>query len=96
MTSSGGAAKNETWCVYVLRCCNDFLYIGLTNNIEKRLKQHEQGKGSKFVRSRRPFVLLKTIPCRNSGDARRLEYRLKRLTRNRKIEVLGLSVGPLQ
>jgi putative endonuclease len=91
MTSSVDAAGNETWCVYVLRCCNGFLYIGLTNNIERRLKEHERGKGSKFVRSRRPFVLLKTIPCRNSGDARRLEYRLKRLTRNKKIEILGLS-----
>ena len=78
------------WCVYVLRCRNNCLYIGMTNNLEKRIEKHKLGIGSKFVRSWRPFELVKTIPCKNAGEARGLEYDLKRLTRKKKIEVLEL------
>jgi putative endonuclease len=90
-----GKSKNGKWCVYVLKCRSNFIYIGLTNNIDKRLKEHEKGTGSKFVRSRRPFELVKTISCKNAAEARRLEYSLKRLKRSRKIEVLGLKIGPV-
>lgn len=82
--------NSGTWCVYVLRCRNASLYIGITNNLEKRLEKHRLGMGSKFVRSWRPFELVKTIPCRNAGEARRLEGSLKRFTRKKKIEALGL------
>jgi ribonuclease HI len=82
---------NEKWCVYVLKCSNDYFYIGMTNNLDRRLKEHERGRGSKFVRSWRPFVLVKTIQCKNAGEARSLEHHLKKLTRSKKIEVLGLA-----
>jgi ribonuclease HI len=85
--------SSGTWCVYVLRCHNNSLYIGMTNNIDKRMEKHALGIGSKFVRSWRPFELVRTIPCGNAGEARRLEYDLKRLTRKKKIEVLGLHMG---
>jgi len=78
------------WCVYVLRCRNNSLYIGMTNNLEKRLEKHRLGSGSRFVRSWRPFELVKIIPCSSAGEARRLEFDLKRLTRKKKIEVLEL------
>jgi ribonuclease HI len=81
------------WCVYVLRCRNNSLYIGMTNNLEKRIEKHKLGIGSKFVRSWRPFELVKTIPCKNAGEARRLEYDLKKLTREKKIEVLELRMS---
>ncbi len=86
-------ANSGTWCVYVLRCRNNSLYIGMTNNLDKRIEKHKLGIGSKFVRSWRPFELVKTIPCKNAGEARRLEYDLKRLTRKKKIEVLGLQMS---
>ncbi|MBI5666012.1 MAG: GIY-YIG nuclease family protein [Nitrospirae bacterium] len=85
-------SKDENWCVYVLKCRNNYLYIGLTNNIDRRLKEHERGTGSKFVRSWRPFELVKTIPCKNAKQARSLEYNLKKLKRSRKIEVLDLEI----
>ena len=82
--------NSRPWCIYVLRCSNNSLYIGMTNNLEKRLEKHRLGTGSKYVRSWRPCELVKTIPCRNAGEARRLEFDLKRLTRKKKIEVLEL------
>ncbi len=81
----------ENWCVYVLKCSNDYFYIGMTNNLYRRLKEHERGMGSKFVRSWRPFVLVKTIQCRSAGEARSLEHHLKKLTRSKKMEVLELA-----
>jgi predicted GIY-YIG superfamily endonuclease/ribonuclease HI len=85
--------NSGTWCVYVLRCRNNSLYIGMTNNLEKRMEKHKLGIGSKFVRSWMPFELVKTIPCRNAGEARKLEYDLKSLTRRKKIEVLELQMN---
>ncbi|MEW6599648.1 MAG: GIY-YIG nuclease family protein [Nitrospirota bacterium] len=83
--------NNKQWCVYVLKCRDNSLYIGLTNNIDKRLKEHDRGTGSKFVRSKRPFELLKTIPCNDAKQARSLEYSLKKLKRSEKIKALSLE-----
>jgi len=90
---SSGKVHDESWCVYVLRCSNNYFYIGMTNDLERRLEEHERGRGSKFVRSWRPFELIKTIHCKNAGEARRLEYDLKGLTRRKKIEVLELRMS---
>ena len=91
-------AKDKTrggeWCVYVLNCRNGSLYTGITNDLAQRLKQHERGKGSKYVRSWRPFQLVKTIPCKDAVEARRLEYDLKKLTRKEKIVALDLGIAP--
>jgi ribonuclease HI len=92
---SADKAHNENWCVYVLKCSNNAFYIGSTNNLERRLEEHEQGRGSKFVRSRRPFELVKTVSRKNAGEARSLEYHLKKLTRAKKIEVLDLEIEPI-
>ena len=88
--------RGGEWCVYVLHCRNGSLYTGITNDLAQRLKQHEQGKGSKYVRSWRPFELVKTISCKDAGEARRLEYDLKRLTRKEKIAALDLGSAPEQ
>lgn len=90
--SARGPGPTDTgpWCVYVLRCSNDAFYIGMTNNLDKRIEKHKLGIGSKFVRSWRPFELVRTMPCKDAGEARRLESNLKKLTRKKKIELLDL------
>lgn len=90
----GQNAVDENWCVYLLRCRNNSLYTGMTNNLDRRLRAHEQGKGSKYVRSWRPFELVKVIPCRDAGEARRLERALKRLSRKEKLDALDLTIMP--
>jgi len=86
--------SEKTWCVYVLKCRGAYLYTGLTNNLEKRLFDHERGTGSKFVRSRRPFELVRVIPCETSAEARKLEAALKKMRRSEKMERLGLLFEP--
>lgn len=84
-------SNSNIWCVYVLKCRNNYLYIGITNNLDRRLKEHENGKGSKFVWSWKPFELAKVIFCENGREARSLEYRLKKLKRAQKVKVLGIE-----
>lgn len=88
--------SDNSWCVYVLKCRNNYLYIGITNNLERRLKEHKQGTGSKFVRTWRPFELAKVIPCKDGIEARKLEYRMKRLKRDKKLESLELKIEAVQ
>lgn len=84
------------WCVYVLLCRKNYLYIGITNNLKKRMAAHEQGNGSKFVKSHRPFELIKIIYCVDSTEARKLEYSLKKLKRQDKFKELGLEYCAVQ
>lgn len=88
------AGSNKgAWCVYALICRGNYIYVGVTNNLERRLKQHEDGKGSKFVRSRRPFELAKVIWYESGKEARKIEYSLKRMRRPEKIKALGIDVS---
>jgi putative endonuclease len=79
------------WLVYVLKCRKNYLYTGITNNLEKRLKEHAEGRGSKFVRAWRPFELAKILSCDNSTKARQLEYKIKKMKRATKLEFLGIK-----
>jgi putative endonuclease len=90
MTESG---EDIGWCVYALRCKDSSIYIGSTNNLNRRLTQHDNGTGSKFVRARRPFEIARVISCRSSREAHQLEYRLKKLKRRKKLEELSLDHG---
>ncbi len=76
------------WVLYVLICRGDRLYTGMTNNLQNRLKAHQQGKGSKFVRAFSPFELAALIPCKNGSDARKLECKIKKMRKSEKLDFL--------
>ena len=80
------------WLVYILKCRNNYLYTGITNDLEKRLKEHKEGRGSKFVRAWRPFEPVKILSCSDSTEARQLEYKIKKMKRAKKLEFLGIKV----
>jgi putative endonuclease len=83
------ALINKEWVVYILRCKDNTLYTGITNNLEKRLIAHNRGLAAKYTRSRRPVVLsaLSNPMCRT--DAMRLELRIKKLAKGKKIVTLN-------
>lgn len=88
------AGSNKgAWCVYVLICRGNYIYVGVTNNLERRLKQHEDGTGSKFVRSRRPFKLAKVTWYESGKEARQIEYSLKRMRRPEKMKALDIDIS---
>jgi putative endonuclease len=74
--------------VYLLRCADDSLYCGWTVDVEKRLAKHEAGTASRYTASRRPVTLAASWELPTNTDARRMEARIKRLTRTQKLDLL--------
>ena len=71
--------------VYILRCSDDSLYTGWTNNLEKRVKAHSNGKGAKYTKARLPVELVYFEEFEDKIEAMRREYAIKKLTRKEKL-----------
>ena len=65
--------------VYILRCNDDSLYTGWTNNLEKRIKAHSDGKGAKYTRARVPVELVYFEVFEDKIEAMKREYAIKQL-----------------
>lgn len=81
------------WYVYLLRCADNTLYCGITNDLERRLKQHNAGKAAKYTRPRTPVTLETCKAVAGKGEALKLEIMVKRQKRNRKIAFLESYTG---
>ena len=69
------------WFVYMLECSDRSIYTGICKgDIDGRMKEHQDGKGSKYVRSRLPFELKWSKSGFTASQAMKEEYRIKRLT----------------
>jgi len=75
----------KTCWVYVLRCRDGSFYTGWTNDLEKRLKTHQRGKGGKYTRSRLPVRLAAAWKKKSPREARSYEVLFKQLKREEKI-----------
>ena len=69
---------------YMLRCADGSLYTGWTNDLARRLRAHELGRGAKYTRSRRPVTLVYAEECATKEAAMSREWHLKRLTKEEK------------
>lgn len=75
--------------VYIVECKDGTYYTGWTNNLDKRLKDHNAGKGAKYTRARRPVSLVYHEEFRTKEEAMRREYAMKRMTRNEKNKLIS-------
>lgn len=76
--------------IYILRCSDDTLYVGSTHDLEKRLHQHNHAKsGAHYTKIRRPVVLVYSEKVLTLAEARRREAEIKRLSRQKKLELIG-------
>lgn len=75
------------WFVYIILCSDDSLYTGITNNVERRIKQHNEGKGAKYTRGRGPVKIMKVFEFENKSKASKEEYRIKQLNKKQKLEL---------
>lgn len=89
---AGQKPPEEGWFLYVLRCRNDTFYTGITKDLEQRLKMHNDGKASRYTRSRRPVELIYYEGCASHAHALTRECVVKALPRKRKEELM--SGGP--
>ena len=77
--------ENEKHYVYILLCSDDTLYTGYTNNLEKRIQQHNEGKeGAKYTRSRRPCTLVYHEEYDSKTEALKREYYIKHKMKKKK------------
>lgn len=77
--------------VYVLECSDNSLYAGYTNDLDNRLKVHNQGKGAKYTRGRLPVKLLYSEAIEDKSDALKREYKIKQMTRKQKEELIKVN-----
>jgi putative endonuclease len=80
--------------VYLLRCGDGSLYCGWTIDVTRRVEAHGAGRASRYTTSRAPVALAAAWEVPTRTDARRLEARVKRLTRTQKL-ALATGATPL-
>jgi putative endonuclease len=76
----------KQWFVYILECQDGSYYTGVTNDIDKRMKVHAEGKGSKYVNKKGFKKLLRVKNCKDKSDACKCEYAIKKLVRGNKLD----------
>lgn len=69
---------------YILKCSDGSLYTGWTNDLERRVKVHNEGKGAKYTKSRRPVELVYYEEFLTKEEAMKREYAIKQLNRKKK------------
>lgn len=69
---------------YILKCSDGSLYTGWTNDIEKRIQDHNAGKGAKYTRGRTPVELIHCEKFSTKEEAMKREYAIKHMTRAEK------------
>ena len=69
---------------YIVKCSDETLYTGWTNNLKKRLEAHNSGKGAKYTKNRRPVELVYFEEYDTKQEAMKREYAIKQLTRKEK------------
>lgn len=78
--------------VYIVECSDGTFYTGWTNNLEKRVKMHSQGKGAKYTKGRRPVRLIYHEEFKEKIDAMKREYEIKQLTRKEKVLLVNRNI----
>ena len=76
---------------YILRCADDTLYTGWTNDLEKRLATHNAGRGGKYTRSRLPVRLVYYEEFEEKTEAQRREWQIKQLSRREKLKLVAAA-----
>ena len=75
--------------IYILECSDKTLYTGYTNDLENRLKAHNEGKGAKYTKSRLPVKMVYYEAFDDKKEAMSREWFIKhRLTREEKLELI--------
>lgn len=79
--------------LYILECSDKSLYTGITTDVKRRLREHNNSSlGSKYTRSRRPVSLVFSIVFANRTEASKVEFQVKKMTHAEKLELVNLEV----
>ena len=88
--------KSTRWHLYILKCSDNTFYTGMTSDLQRRLKMHNDGKASRYTRCRLPVIIIYQERCLNKSSALKKEYKMKSLTRKEKEQyILKKSKTPV-
>jgi putative endonuclease len=76
------------YSVYIVKCNDDTLYTGISNDVDNRVSKHNSGKGAKYTKSRQPVRLVYAKVIGTKSDALKEEYRIKQLNRSEKLKLI--------
>ena len=81
---------NKTWWVYLLKCANNSLYCGITNDLPRRLRQHNGDikGGAKYTRANAPCHLVYQEVMKDRSEASKREYEIKQMDRSVKLALI--------
>lgn len=81
---------------YIIKCRDGSLYTGWTNDLDRRLREHNAGKGAKYTKSRRPVILAYFETFETKEEAMSREYAIKRLRRKEKLKLVESDANPIK
>ncbi|MFC1615999.1 GIY-YIG nuclease family protein [Patescibacteria group bacterium] len=77
------------WYVYIVKCCDQTFYTGITKDLKRRIKEHNNSKlGAKYTMGRRPVKLVYAQEVKNKSEAAKEEYRIRNLSKKEKYEII--------
>ena len=79
----------KRYTLYILRCADGSLYVGITTDLATRVEAHNAGRGAKYTRARRPVAVAWSRGRQEPTAARKLEYALKQLPRALKLRLVS-------
>ncbi len=85
--------QGKPYIVYILRCADDSLYTGITNDLSRRVEVHNSGKGGKYTRSHRPVTPVYWESAPDKSAALRRELAIKALQRSEKLALIENFAG---
>jgi putative endonuclease len=90
-------APAAVWSLYILECADGSFYTGVTIDLDRRLRQHQEGTASRYTRIRRPVALVHREECGSRSLALSRECAVKSLSRSRKEELVrGIATGKVR
>jgi len=89
MKAREGQPSPAVWFLYILECSDGSFYTGVSTDIDRRLREHQEGRASRYTRTRRPVVLVYREECGSRSVSLSRECAVKSLSRLRKAELIS-------
>lgn len=82
-------ANGADWSLYILKCSDGTFYTGVTNDLDRRFRAHQEGKASRYTRTRRPVALVHQETCGTRSQALTRECAVKSMSRPKKEDLVA-------
>lgn len=89
-----GNTEEIIWHLYMIRLENGHLYTGITTDVERRLSEHQTGKGAKYLRGKGTLLLVFSAVVGSRSSALKMEAKIKKLPKQEKEKIVRMGICP--